>query len=103
MADCNEAIRLDPKSPNAYNSRGFVYNNKGDFARAIVDLNEAIRINPNYAFAYKNRAVSFEGRNELEKALADYNAALKLRPRLLEAAEGAKRVSQSLAEHRDRD
>src|SRR5712691_8379574 len=93
------------KSATAHNNRGSVYNNKGDFVRAIVDLDEAIRIDPSNAFAYKNRAVSFEGKNELEKALADYNAALKLRPRRLEAAdprrleaaEASNGVSQKLA------
>jgi Tfp pilus assembly protein PilF len=40
----DEAIRLDPKNPNSYRNRSFVYDSKGDFDHAIADLDEAIRL-----------------------------------------------------------
>ena len=55
MADYTEAIRLDPKLAVAYNSRGNVYYDEGDYDRAIADYNEAIRLDPKYAFAYNSR------------------------------------------------
>jgi tetratricopeptide (TPR) repeat protein len=46
IADCNEAIRLDPKNATAYNSRGNAYHDKGDNDRAIDDYNEALLLKP---------------------------------------------------------
>jgi len=80
-----------------YNNRGFVYNNKGEYDRAIVDLDKAIQLNPKSARAYKNRGISYEKKGEFQKALSDYNLAISLDSHLQEAIEGAKRVSQTLA------
>jgi hypothetical protein len=43
IADCNQAIRLNPNYANAFNNRGNTYNNKGQYDRAIEDCNQAIR------------------------------------------------------------
>src|SRR5262249_30938086 len=47
LADCNQAIQLDPKYAIAYNTRGVVWRAKGDHDRAIADYSDAIRLNPN--------------------------------------------------------
>ena len=56
IADFTKAIELRPDVAQAYNNRGNVYTNKGDFGKALEDLNKAIEIDPNYANAYNNRA-----------------------------------------------
>jgi Flp pilus assembly protein TadD len=54
IADYDEAIRLDPKNPRAFNKRGFVYHDKGDDDRAVADFNEAIQLNPRRRKATRN-------------------------------------------------
>jgi tetratricopeptide (TPR) repeat protein len=38
----------------AFNNRGWTYNKKQEYDRALVDLDEAIRIDPKNAIAYLN-------------------------------------------------
>jgi tetratricopeptide (TPR) repeat protein len=78
VADCNEAIRLDPKYAIAYRNRGDAWSAKGDNDRAIADYNEAIRRDPkNYeAYLSRGRADLYSG--ALPKALADLNQATEL-------------------------
>ena len=37
IAEFGQSIRLDPKDPKAYENRGYAYDSKGDFDRAIAD------------------------------------------------------------------
>ena len=46
MQDCNQAVRYDPKSANAFSNRGFAHVGQGDLDRAIQDYDEAIRLDP---------------------------------------------------------
>jgi tetratricopeptide (TPR) repeat protein len=55
IADCTEAIRLDPKLSMAYNNRGDECRLKKDFDRAIQDLNAAVRLDPTHAQARSKR------------------------------------------------
>ena len=41
IADCTEAIHLDPKDALAYYNRGYAYKMKGDYYKAIADGLEA--------------------------------------------------------------
>ncbi len=41
VADCNEAIRLDPGEPKFYRTRGLIYREIGKKARAEADLAKA--------------------------------------------------------------
>jgi hypothetical protein len=49
MADCNEAIRLDPGSAAAYRARAEIFRMNGDPEGALADTNEGIRLDPQYA------------------------------------------------------
>jgi tetratricopeptide (TPR) repeat protein len=51
IADCTEAIRLDPKDARAYCNRSVAYTSKGDVDKAFADCCDAIRFNPKYAEA----------------------------------------------------
>ena len=51
IADCNEAIRLQPESFMAYATRGAAFRQKGDFATAMADLGHALRLKPDYQWA----------------------------------------------------
>lgn len=47
LADCNEAVRLAPRSSNALDSRGLVHLKRGEFAAALADYDAALAIEPN--------------------------------------------------------
>ena len=76
IADCNEAIRLDPKSVSAYGYRGLAWRQKGDFARAIADYTTAIRLDPNNATLRTNRGLAYFAKGDFSAALTN------LRPRI---------------------
>lgn len=51
IADCDQAIQLDPSNPYLYVRRGQAKQGAGDLAGAIADYTEALRIDPNNAEA----------------------------------------------------
>ncbi len=64
----------------AYNNRGTVYDEKGEYDRAIADYGQALRLKPDYPHAYKNRGrMQFYGGNFRAAAL-DVAKALELSP-----------------------
>jgi tetratricopeptide (TPR) repeat protein len=75
IAECTEAIRLNPKYFEAYLTRGWAYDAKGDHAKAIAECTEAIRLNPKYAEAYYLRGSAYASNGEYAKAIADINKA----------------------------
>lgn len=85
IADCNEAIRLDPSSAAAYSNRGAVYIYLREYDKAFADLIEAIRLKPDYARAFNNRGWAYNNSGQYEKALADLNEAIRLKPDFAEA------------------
>jgi tetratricopeptide (TPR) repeat protein len=46
IADCDQAIQLDPKLSLAYVNRGLAKAQKGDFDGAIADCDQAIQLDP---------------------------------------------------------
>ena len=88
IADCNEAIRLDPECAIAFYYRGLAHRAKGDLDHAISDYNEAIRLNPKDAAAYAGRGRAYRAKGDLDRAIADYNEAIRLDPKLTAAYTG---------------
>jgi tetratricopeptide (TPR) repeat protein len=76
LADCDEAVRLDPKHAYALDNRGDVYREKKQYDRAIVDFNAAIKVDPSFVSAYVNRARTFEDMGNLASARADVDTVL---------------------------
>ena len=72
IADLNKAIQLNPSLVEAYNNRGAVYINNGDYDQALEDLNKAIQLDPNFAVAYYNRGVSYKNKGKYDQANADF-------------------------------
>src|SRR5690242_3218532 len=82
IADCDEAIRLNPKDADAYVNRGSSHAAMRDYDRAIADFDAAIRLNPALAMAYNNRGVARRNKGDLAAAIADYGEAIRLAPNL---------------------
>jgi tetratricopeptide (TPR) repeat protein len=81
LADCSEAIRLDPNYSSAYSGRCWAFNLKNDPDRAIADCNEAIRLDAKASGAFNNRGVAYVTKRDYTRAIADYDEALKLNPK----------------------
>lgn len=72
----------------AYNNRGVVRKERGDFDGALADFREALRLDPENARAYYNRAHAKHNRGKLEGAVADYTEALRIAPEFVAAYGG---------------
>jgi len=92
ISDYDAAIRLDPKTPNAFHNRGSAWANKGEPDRAIADYDTAIRLSPKEASAYSGRAVEWMVKGEYARAAADFDTAIRLDPKSANAFLGRGRV-----------
>jgi tetratricopeptide (TPR) repeat protein len=66
-----KAIKLNPKSANAYNNRGISYLNKNEYFLAIDDFTKAVEINPNNIIFYQNRVFAYEKVNDVAQVQRD--------------------------------
>jgi tetratricopeptide (TPR) repeat protein len=82
LADCNQAIRMEPNSAIAYNRRGLIWYAKDDNDRAIADFDRAIGIDRKFAFAYFNRGLAWRAKGDTGRADADRTEAIRLDPSL---------------------
>ena len=64
----------------AYYNRGFAYEKKGEYDRAIVDYDKAIAINPKFAAAYNNRGNAYYKKGDKEQAIVDFRKTLDIDP-----------------------
>lgn len=83
----NQNIRRNPKDAKAYTIRGSIYDDGGEYEKALADYNTAIRLNPNDGLVYHNRSLVYAAKGEDKKAIADYNKAIKLNPNSISAEE----------------
>ena len=80
ISDFTEAIKINPKDPDAYKGRGIAKSNLEDDKGAISDFNKAIEINPEDGDAYYDRGYSKEMLKDFKGALSDYNKATEFIP-----------------------
>ena len=62
-----------------YFCRGYAYQARGEYDRAIQDYDEAIRLKPD-AFVYGNRGSAYHAKGDNDRAIQDYDEAIRLRP-----------------------
>ena len=68
VADFNEALQINGKDTWAYNNRGIVWFEKGEFDKAIADYDQALRLEPKHTWAYHNRGNALDHRVERRQA-----------------------------------
>lgn len=72
------AIRLNPRSAEAYQARGMAYNETGKHEQALKDYDAALALNPQYAEAYFNRGNVYSDLGQYERARKDYDEAVRI-------------------------
>jgi tetratricopeptide (TPR) repeat protein len=80
LADFNEAIRVDPQLPLAFEHRGYIAYSRKEYDKSLADLNEAIRLDPRIRWPYHVRGWIWYRKKDYDKALADYEQALRIDP-----------------------
>ncbi len=81
LADCEQAIRLDPRFAFARGIRGAARAASQDLDKAIADFSEVIRLTPNEPAAYRDRGVVRMSNRDFDGAIADFNEAIRLDPK----------------------
>jgi len=69
----------------AYNYRGLVFAEKGQYHMAIINFNSALQLNKKYVHALNNRALVYQAIGRYSDALKDYNQALNFQPQYADA------------------
>lgn len=78
-------IKKNYKVAFAYNFRGTVYTERGNYHKAIEDYNAALEINAQYEEALNNRAIAHGAIGQNDLAFKDYGQALKIKPNYADA------------------
>ena len=76
LADLDEAVRRDPKSPTIRFWRGLHYNDLGYFDRAAADMAECFRLDPAYQNCRRFTAVALLHQGRDDEALTLFEAGL---------------------------
>ena len=80
IADCTEAIRLDPDSPRLYLERAEADSKLDRFEEAVADYDRAIGLDSDNAAAYLGRCHAKSELGKHEEAIEDYDQAVDLDP-----------------------
>ena len=99
ISNYDRAISINPNDAVAYNNRGNVSANVGEYDKAIADYDRAISINPNDAVAYNNRGLAYTNIGEYDRAIADYNRAIAIDPNLAVAYHNRGDAYTKIGEH----
>ncbi|HWY30122.1 MAG TPA: tetratricopeptide repeat protein [Candidatus Acidoferrum sp.] len=84
IAECNEAIYLNPNAIDAYRGRGAAYFEKGDWINVISNYSEVIRLEPNdpdSSNAYLFIGNAYTKLRQYDQAISEYDEAIKLDPK----------------------
>lgn len=85
LALWDDTVKKSPGKARPYFNRGYVYQDKGQFERAIADYSRAIELRPDYAQAYSVRGTAYAETGAPDLALADFDKALSIDPQDHEA------------------
>jgi tetratricopeptide (TPR) repeat protein len=84
-AHFEEALRLNPSMPEAYNGLGVIAKRTGDLDRAIAFYEKAAALDSVNAYAFINLGNLYDDRGVPERAVAYYQKAIAVQPNAAEA------------------
>jgi TIR domain-containing protein/tetratricopeptide repeat protein len=80
LSDYDDAIARDPRLVMAFNNRGNIYRDLGQYDRALADYDRALALDPNKPDPLASRGWIYHQKGEVERAKADFTRALALNP-----------------------
>ncbi|MGV0023467.1 tetratricopeptide repeat protein [Phormidesmis priestleyi] len=78
FGDYDQIIRLDPNDSGAYNNRGLVSLNRGDFDKALADFNKAIKLDPDNSRIFINLGAAYLNKKDYTQAIINFDEAIRL-------------------------
>jgi tetratricopeptide (TPR) repeat protein len=103
VADCTEALKLDPSYFRSYSLRGMAYAAMGRPDDAIADYDRSLRLNPQNYHDLTVRGMAYLDKDELRKALADFDHAIKIDPQRVKAYEERAKAHRKLGDENSAD
>ncbi len=82
-SDCIE--KYPNRIPHPYLGQGLIFQNDGNYPRALDYYNKAIELDSNYYFGYYNRGNLYYDLKQFTKAIEDYSRVLKINTKYLNA------------------
>ena len=76
----NDALKIDPLEPNAYNALSLIEVEKGNYAKALEMANQALDLETDQPYFLNNRGFIFLLTNELESARQDIDLSITKDP-----------------------
>jgi tetratricopeptide (TPR) repeat protein len=82
VADCNAALKLKPRSKEAYLARGIAQRLQNGYKQANVSFTSAIELDSKFAEAYVRRGIVlfYLNKEEIAPAIFDFDNAIRLNP-----------------------
>ena len=80
LEDVNQAILLNPRSANAYDTRGWTKYAKGDKDGALADCSRAVQLDPQSAVGYNSQGLLHYIVGEYHDAVLSWNKAIEMSP-----------------------
>ncbi|HEC02688.1 MAG TPA: tetratricopeptide repeat protein [Phycisphaerales bacterium] len=74
-----DSAGMDPEDANAYNARGIISAEKGQYESAISNFTRASQRDPVFADAYFNRGLVYVAIGQLGQAIADFGRAVEIK------------------------
>ncbi|HTW48994.1 MAG TPA: tetratricopeptide repeat protein [Acidobacteriaceae bacterium] len=96
--DYQQALRLQPKYPEALNNLGAIYYAKGNLHKAEKYYSRALRLDPKSASIYSNLGTAYFAERKVSQGMAAYRTAFALNPRIFEDS-SPQLVTESLPVH----
>lgn len=82
ITSLSECLGLKPDFADCYFYRGQVYDQEGQYEKAVADFTEAIKLQPQKVEYYRRRAVTNDSwLKKYDAAIADYTEIIKLDPK----------------------
>lgn len=85
IQECDEALALEPKLPEAYNLKGIAYRRTNQPSKAIEEYKKVLLFQPLMPEVHYNLGLAYWHLGDEEKAIREYKKAIELDPRYAKA------------------
>ncbi|MBS1955617.1 MAG: tetratricopeptide repeat protein [Cyanobacteria bacterium SZAS-4] len=80
IVDVNKAIKLDPRSQEAFSLKAKIFENAEKYSQELETLNALVALSPKNASYLSRRAENLFTLREFEKSMSDWNKVTRLEP-----------------------